>query len=184
MFKFENLLKYEQTKGYGGTGTSSFWFFRDQSLEYEEEFHLTISCPFHFEKFPFDSHECSIYFGDGRYATDELRISGVTLRYGISFDGPSTRVGDEALILEDLALPFGFKLEVLPIKEMDTGNYNISFAGILMRLERKSLGQLLSGYYYPTTSFALLSMVSFVINPDVVSESFVFEAQILYFLTA
>ena len=71
------------------------------------------------------------------------------------------------LILEDLALPYRLELEVLPIREKDIG-YNVSQAGILIRIEKKSLGQLLSGYYYPTASFALLSMVSFVINPDVV----------------
>ena len=71
------------------------------------------------------------------------------------------------LILDDLALPLGFELEVLPMREKDF-NYNVSQAGILIRMERESLGQLLSGYYYPTASFALLSMVSFAINPDVV----------------
>merc|ERR1712008_263366 len=43
-----------------------------------------------------------------------------------------------------------------------------SFTGMLLTIKRKSYGQLLSGYYYPTASFALLSMISFLINPDVV----------------
>jgi hypothetical protein len=75
------------------------------------------------------------------------------------------------LILDDLSLPFGLEMEVLPIKENDNGGYNVSKAGILIRIERQSLGQLLSGYYYPTTSFALLSMVSFLIDPNVVSRT-------------
>lgn len=79
-----------------------------------------------------------------------------------------TSAGQEPLILDDLALPFRFELEVLQNKEKDVGNYNASMAGILIRIERESLGQLLSSYYYPTASFALLSMVSFLINPEVV----------------
>ena len=78
----------------------------------------------------------------------------------------------EPLFIDELALPFEFELEALPIKQkfLRGGfNYNISSAGILIRLRRNSLGQLLSGYYYPTTSFALLSMISFLINPDVVN---------------
>ena len=78
----------------------------------------------------------------------------------------------EPLFIDEMALPFEFELEALPIKQkfLRGGfNYNISSAGILIRLRRNSLGQLLSGYYYPTTSFALLSMISFLINPDVVN---------------
>merc|ERR1712241_361525 len=37
-----------------------------------------------------------------------------------------------------------------------------------MKLKRKSLGQLLSGYYYPTSTFAFLSMMSFLIKPEIV----------------
>ena len=84
-----------------------------------------------------------------------------------------TGVGEDPVILDDLALPFGIELEVLPIKEDDTGagTYNVSFTGILIKIKRESLGLLLSGYYYPTTSFAFLSMLSFLINPDVVIHS-------------
>jgi hypothetical protein len=35
-------------------------------------------------------------------------------------------------------------------------------------MKRKSLGQLLGAFYYPTSSFAFLSMISFLIKPDVV----------------
>ena len=171
IIKFENLLKYEQTKTYGDAVLYGFWFWRNglHNLEYGEEFQLTFPCLFHLSKFPFDSHECPIYFGDKRYATYELRIDDVSLNYGNSHN-ISTRVGEDPLILDHLALPFGFELEVLPIKEMDN-NFNVSMAGMLVRIKRDTLGQLLSGYYYPTMSFALLSMLSFLIDPNVVSEA-------------
>ena len=44
-----------------------------------------------------------------------------------------------------------------------------SKTGMCLNLIRSSHGGLDSGYYYPMTAFALLSMISYLINPDVVS---------------
>ena len=129
---------------------------------------MTFSCHFHLSKFPFDSHECPIYFEDRRYSTNTLSINDIRVNYGKSWTG----VGDDPLIVDELALPFGFELEALPIKGKYYGGYNVSMAGILIRIKRDTLGLLLSGYYYPTTSFALLSMMSFLINPDLVIQYF------------
>ena len=168
--KFENLLKYEQTKSFGDHIQNNFWIYGNESLnlEYSEEFQITLPCRFHLSNFPFDYHECFIYFGDERYTTDELKIEDVTLTdWSNKSIGFSYYEGSFPLILEDLALPYGLKVKVLPIREIFVG-YNVSQAGILITIKRNSLGLLLSGYYYPTASFALLSMVSFLINPDVV----------------
>ena len=166
VINFENLLKYELTKTYGNSVIYNLWLYDDHLLYYGEAFQLTFPCRFYLSKFPFDSHECFIYFGDERYSTDTLMIYNFTLYYGMN-SNYGTNKENVPLILDDLALPLGFELEVLPMREKDF-NYNVSQAGILIRMERESLGQLLSGYYYPTASFALLSMVSFAINPDVV----------------
>ena len=168
--KFENLLKYELTKSFGNQISSNFLMIGNEShnMEYGEEFQLTVPCRFYLSKFPFDSHECLIYFGDQRYATFELSIDDIDINYGKSW----TNVNEDPIILDDGALPFLFDLEALPVKEKYDGGYNVSMAGILIRIKRDTLGLLLSGYYYPTTSFALLSMMSFLINPDVVIQSF------------
>ena len=76
------------------------------------------------------------------------------------------------MILDDLTIPFKLELELLQLTEKyATGTHNYSVAGILIKVKRDSLGQLLSGYYYPTASFAMLSMGSFLIHPDVVRET-------------
>ena len=64
---------------------------------------------------------------------------------------------------------FEIHLEALPAFQQVWEGVTYTYTGMLMKLKRKSLGQLLSGYYYPTTTFAFLSMMSFLINPDVVS---------------
>ena len=173
IINFENLLDFKPTKAYGNAVQYNLWLVgnrNDYNMQYGEEFQLTFPCRFHLAKFPFDSHKCSIYFGDIRYTTDELMIETVTLTDWSKDNGPSTSVGGDPLILDDLALPFGFELEVLPNKEKDI-NYNVSMAGILIQIERESFGMLLSGYCYPTVSFALLSMVSFLIHPDMVRQA-------------
>ena len=79
--------------------------------------------------------------------------------------------GVDSIIIDNSTLPFEFQLESLAEKERKYGrSLWISMTGMHLKIKRKSLGLLLSGYYYPTTSFALFSMVSFIINPDVVSQ--------------
>ena len=52
IIKFENLLKYEQTKTYGDAVLYGFWFWGNglHDLEYGEEFQLTFPCLFHLSK--------------------------------------------------------------------------------------------------------------------------------------
>ena len=87
-----------------------------------------------------------------------------------------TSLGDLPIILDNkMPFPFEFILETLPpfatvydLQEICRDEI-YSFAGILIKMKRNSVGQLLCGYYYPTTSFALLSMISYLIKPEKVS---------------
>ena len=68
-----------------------------------------------------------------------------------------------------MRLPFDFELQSLPKSNISWQNFPFSYTGMKITMKRKILGDLLVGYYYPTAAFALLSMISFLINPDVVS---------------
>ena len=84
MIKFENSLKYEQTRSFGNAFQGNFWLVGSQNhskMEYGEEFQLTFPCRFQLAKFPFDSHECPIYFGDKRYKKQVLIINNITIIY-------------------------------------------------------------------------------------------------------
>ena len=67
--------------------------------------------------------------------------------------------------------PFMVKITEKPtfvkIDRFDKKEY--SRAGMCIALTRTNRGNLDSGYYYPSTAFALLSMISYLINPDIVS---------------
>ena len=54
---------------------------------------------------------------------------------------------------------------------MDNG-FNYASAGIKIYLRRKSLGLLFGSFYAPTATFAMLSMLSYCINPDMVIKNF------------
>ena len=170
-FDFANLMakeKYEigtgqPVLGYLGnhSDTSTYPI---QSMAYFEKMQLTFYCPFHFESFPFDSHECNVTYTDYYHSSDQLKFASAKVKYQdiqtVASDGPNG-----GIIIKETPLPFEFEL-----KSLNTFDKNSkSYTGMVINMKRKSSRVPLSGYYYPTTAFALLSMISFLINPDVVS---------------
>jgi hypothetical protein len=71
------------------------------------------------------------------------------------------------------SLPFPYKINItskLTFNKVEKGDEMMySKTGVCLDLKRSRMGHLGSGYYYPTTTFALLSMISYLINPDIVS---------------
>ena len=166
--EFENVMQYSSPKQYGGeaydsTKTFELWYLGDQQLEYSEPVQLNLLCQFSFIEFPFDSHECNVeYWYDG-YGVEKLRLTPAT----ISYRNSSIQFGNDPILINHLPLPFEFQLVPLSATEKFYDK-PYSYTGLVIRLKRNSFGKLLSGFYYPTASFALLSMISYLINPDVV----------------
>ena len=135
-----------------------------------EKFQLTFSCTFGFAEFPFDSHECPLKYGDDVSYEKFMRLNSTLASFGEFGTNLSTKSGGDPIILDNLPFRFQFQLETMPnftLKYKQT--WPFSYTGIVLKMKRKSLGQLLIGYFYPTASFALLSMISFLIKPDMVS---------------
>ena len=92
----------------------------------------------------------------------------------ISHPGPNsnsvTSSGKDPIIISDSPFPYEFELKSIQSFEKSyDGHGNYSYTGMIFKMRRNSLGQLLSGYYYPTGSFAILSLISFLINSDQVN---------------
>ena len=132
-------------------------------MQYGEGFKITYLCDFHLAKYPFDFHDCPLYFGDERNNSSDVKFNSVSIFYNTD----ETSEGVDPIVIDNSPLTFEFELKSLPTKEKGV-SFNVSYTGMNVRIKRKSLGLLVSGYYYPTASFALLSVVSFLINPDVV----------------
>ena len=142
-------------------------------MTYNEGSKLTFSCDFQLSYYPFDSHECNLLIGSQKDDTSKLKLIDLSIQY----DTLSTNIEEEPIIINKLFKSYEVKLETRPQfehfsiigndKHKFTGNY--SYTGMKMKLKRKSLGHLTVGYYYPTASFSLLSMISYLIKPDIVS---------------
>ena len=167
---FEHLLMLEKIESLGGgrNSKSSYYFFHSKSnyLFYGVSLQLTFSCHSNFADFPFDSHECPMEFGERLIETKDVIFNTTHIILG----NKSHRIGEPPIIINGVAFPYEFHLQSLPVFEK-SNSYGSTYSrtGMLMKIQRKSVGQLLSGYYYPTASFALLSMISFLIQPDKVS---------------
>ena len=169
--EFVNVLKIETIPSYGNTVESAFWFYQDHQdghiLEYNEEIILTLFCDFDFSAYPFDSHICNLTFGDDTHGFNELRLMPTSIGY----KNELIHDGMNPLIIKDLPYPFEFHFSSIPSFNV-TYDIPYSYTGICIKMKRKSLGLLFSGFYYPTGSFALLSMISYFIDADSVSINF------------
>ena len=164
---FRHLLKNEKAIPYGKSESFAFVCTRmPHNMMYYEEFQLTISCQFDFLKFPFDSHECRLEYGDTMHDTSQLQMNSSIINYA---ESKNTTVNNPGIVINDLPLPYEITVE--SIQTFDKICYTIytcSYTGMLMKIKRTSFGQLRTGFFVPTASFALLSMISFLIKPDVV----------------
>ena len=66
-------------------------------------------------------------------------------------------------------IPFNIKLTGLGTFISDINGFGHATSGLTIHFHRKSVGGLAGMFFGPTAIFAILSMISFQINPDVVS---------------
>ena len=152
LIAFENIKNSKSLRVFGDTNKSIFRYFGPSKLMYYvEQYELTLSCHFYLSHFPFDSHKCRIEFGSLWYETKLLNLSATTVQLR---GYPDITPKDGPTIIADLPYPFEFQIESLPAFEINfNGSTVYSFTGALLTLERKSIGSLMSGYYYPTSAF-------------------------------
>ena len=163
---FEDVIKAEKKRIYGLDDQSTFWHnqYLDYNMFYFELLQVTFSCQFDLADFPFDSHECNFKFGDFLMTSSAIKLTSATIYFGKT----KSSLGDPPIILDNYSLPYNFELYALPAIEIFK-DQAYSYTGMKIVMKRKDLGHLLAGYYYPTASFALVSMISFLIHPDAVS---------------
>ena len=175
---FGHLLEYKKTALYGGDKTFSFFYVNTNSwlgklIVYQEEVQLSFFCPFRYEKYPFDSHNCTLEFGSNNWPSNVLTLKPFTISYEHVSPPLKHWLGEDPIILTDLPHPFDFEFKFKKtFEKMNAYNFSYSYAGMEIKMKRKSLGKLLSSYYYPMAAFAFLSTISFLIKADVVSTCF------------
>ena len=139
-------------------------------ISYWEEIQISVSCGFQFGNYPFDHHEGILEFVSSTITIDFLILRPHKIIYDNVWPNIIHSLAGDPIILSNLSLPFEFEFKFLSTFEKpDAYNYTASYVGMEIKMKRTRLGELLSGYYYPMAAFAFLSMISFLINPDVVS---------------
>ena len=71
--------------------------------------------------------------------------------------------------MDQTLLPFDISFESLETKEHFLAGFNYSFAEMRIYLSRNNLKSLIGSFFVPTVMFSFLSLISFSINPDIVS---------------
>ena len=164
MIDFVHLMKSEPSKVFGDIGRGHLKY-KSGQMQYMEALQMKFSCHLDFTYFPFDSHTCWIEYGSVQGNSDHVVLNPAIVTYG------NRTTGDAPCELNDLLFPFHIKIESLPTsrKFNPDRKKTYDYTGMYFKIDRMTRGQLLSGYYYPTASFAFLSTISYLINPDVVS---------------
>ena len=151
---------------YGAIDKDYFWYFHPENMmEYQQSLKVTIYCSMDFKHFPFDSHTCDLNFGASGITINALKMNATTMNY----KNQSVKYNEGLLHMKQSRLPFDISLESLEPFEYVQGGYKYSYAGMSLHLTRNDFGVLIGGYYGPTIIFSTLSLVSYSIKADIVS---------------
>ena len=155
----------QKTRKFGPTEKNYFWLRVPNSrLEYQQAIKVTLYCNFNFESFPFDSNHCDFSFFPSDNA-NYLMLNASEIRY----ENQHIKNQEELLALEQSHFPFDISLEILKPFLIPLIGQNYSATGMRIHFKRNNLNLLSGGFYGPTLTFVLLSLVSFSIDANVVS---------------
>ena len=163
--QFRNVKSVEVQKEFSSTDIGYFWLYYPHLLNFQEILRVRVYCPFKFGNYPFDQHECNFTFGMSGNTIDGIALTPAKIRHA----GKEITYGDEPLTLHSKRLPFDIKLSSIKAWPLKSDGAEYAFCGMNIRFTRQGLGVLIGSFYAPTAIFALLSMISFNIHPDIVS---------------
>ena len=167
---FLKVIEAESILSYGKTspGLFDFWLQRKNNqshMMFYQAVKVKFTCHFDFEHYPFDSHECHLDFGLLQNTFNESIIMECIKILG---KDSKARFLKGRVKIPNQHLPYKFSIwakESFPWYNYD---YFSPFSGIIILAQRDALGTLIFEFYLPTGVFAVLALISFLINPDVV----------------
>ena len=162
---FDKVLKVKKITTFGKVNSFDFWIKPSENRHwYRETLEVTFACALDFSNHPFDEHTCQFIMGDYENGVDWMVFNNSQFQYDDMI------VADDFTSFEilDSTTPYKFKLSKLASFQRERGGIVHHFTGIQFQMKRKGLGSLLNTYYIPTAMFAVMSMISFVIDPTCV----------------
>ena len=136
-----------------------FWHLPPHYFEYAEYLSLTVGCNIKFTSYPFDSHQCELFF----YAPD---FDPHSLEFSTAELAKDEETAENPDVITYHALPFRITTESIYPFQFTISGYNYSNSGILLNFKRNNFGALLSGYFVPTGLYSFASVLSFAIAKE------------------
>ena len=169
---FENAQKIETIKGFGFKDSLEFNINGQSGLLRKEILQVKFPCPFQFESYPFDKHECKLGFYEFQYTKTQKPMIGLNRVKFLTFKSETTKKENTPIMVNSTILQYLIQASIdakyLTNKYKGSKNVTDNYASIEFNLKRKSIGLLLGSFYLPTGTFAILSIGSHIIDPDIV----------------
>ena len=161
--QFHHVWRVETLPKYGSDETFTFKFNSStNTMTYEQSMVVTFSCDFAFESYPFDESNCNFTFGCVSVPNGKFNFAPIKV---LKENGKTPELTGTLQIAND-HLDFDIKMEAIGEFGEQTLRYEMAFTGVTLILKRNVIP--IGKFFVPTGCFAILSMISFFINPDVV----------------
>ena len=123
-----------------------------------------VSCEMDYDIFPFDHHNCDMIFYMAQHPSDLVMFEAPT----VFLKDKNVSLNEGHLDIPSKRLPYTISVQSLNTSKIHSMNKMRSATGVRFHYSRNTIGLLLGGYYVPTAVFGFLSIVSFIIRPDIV----------------
>lgn len=146
---------------------SNCWFRTDQTgVLFVEKQIVTFSCRMKFQDFPFDSHECNMMLIIWLGASYRVKLSKPTLYIFDSSLGDEIKGSQVNKSSKKLDM-YTFQFESSEPSEFKENGLKYSMVEIKVNFQRTDKGRakIFSSYHVTTGTFALLSLISYLIGP-------------------
>ena len=174
---FFNVKSVEKLAGFGYSELRQFYLsdpkIQKNNMDMCELMKISISCYFDFNSFPFDHQECDFSLYD---ATNMIEWIILNETQDLCYEGMHCNEfgGNGIITLPDQpGIPYKIGMKYMGVLnyqyDSTWNNSTVAYSTIKFTFERNSLGLLIGSFYLPTGLFAVLSMVSYIISPDIVS---------------
>ena len=165
---FCNVLSVEKNDGVGYKNVPEYYFEPNRQigkLQIAETMKIKFPCDFQFHTFPFDKHECNLSFYERLHDSKTVILNpSIQITHG---NQKCCQYKSSSLILTTQKSPFKIEIQINPSSFIYNGQ--VSVASIKLKLQRETIELLMGSFFVPTGMFSILSMMSYVINPDAVS---------------
>ena len=163
--RFLKVKSVGKSTEFDARNTPYFWMSNKGNgiqAQYLDVYKIVSFCDFDFSSFPFETLYCNITFRSSQSSDSYVSLKKPELYFAYQneeFDPVPIKTN----------LPFEITAKALDEFLLQDGRSDFSATGFTFTITRNKLGLLISRFYGPMAIFAILAILSYNINPEVVS---------------